>query len=354
MTTNSEYYLNLGLNNLNYNLDNLSILNKKKFTDINVPNIKKLDSQLKSSSDSSSENYSQNQSQTQSQTQSSSVLEEDDLTQYNEKGIKKNTNVKQFNPDIKNVAEIEYVSDFEDGVKIKEFNPDEIGDKVTCLKYMVYVIPFTEKVLQKNGILERILLIMDRIIRIIVYKQNEKSVDKLEIADAYDKLKITCNIIQKYFYKLLIDVIPNTIYTVLESTKYSNIVSILKKQHGIGFKIINLLLDRCEKEHNKENIDETYRYLRDYIYMYRALMSRENTIITNVMRKLLNPDEFVNLSYKFKTEIVKAYGRGWRKNILIEIINVEKTLSIDNLNNYTPILDPKAQEFLNSKHFVND
>lgn len=214
---------------------------------------------------------------------------------------------------------------------------------------MVNIVPVTEKILQKNGILRRILLIFERIIRIL----NNKNYGEMEINDTFEKLDKTCYLID-YYYGELLQITEAMVYSIFEKTKYYSLIRVLKHQQNVGRELIRVLKELSKQKHDSGNISGTIRAISDYTYMYRAIMSREDTIIVSLIRKVLDPLEFVNLSYDFKIEVLKHYGKSWKKNILEKIIDIERALGIESLSQYTPILDPKEQEFLDLKHFVTD
>lgn len=228
--------------------------------------------------------------------------------------------------------------------KVSKFNYKEINNWESCLKYMSYVVPVTEKMLLKNAVIMRILMIFERIIRILNYKSN----GELEIKDTLDKLNNVCKLIKDNLYEMF-NLVDKKIYKIFENTKYYSLIRVLRHQHNIGRDLIKLIEENINQNFTTLNV-----YISDYIYMYRAIISREDTIITGLVRKILTSEEFVNLSYEFRMDVYKLYGPSWRKNILEKIIDIERSLGIDSLSQFTPILDPKEQEFLNLKHFVID
>lgn len=263
------------------------------------------------------------------------------------------------NPELKNITkraqtlspnELEIVEEIEGSQKLNHFDLDEITNKEICVKYLVHVIPVTEKILQKNGIYSRILLSFERILRLLQYK----GIGELEVADSFRKLKTLCNILHKYFDKVFSHILDSMIYPIFDNTRFIGFVNTLRKQHKMAIFLIDIMIDLSNKNHDQENIEETVKYVSDYIYMARALITREDTILVNLLRKVVGPEDFVNLSYEVKVKIAKTFGKGWRKSVLTDLILVEKGLGIDNLSQYTPILDPEIQGFLDKKHFIND
>ena len=215
---------------------------------------------------------------------------------------------------------------------------------------MYSVAPITEKILSKNSVHDRITLSMERIIRLLKYKAR----GDLEINDAFDNLQQICELLQNYFDDLYAEIINKLIYPLFEKSKYESIIKILRKQYSIGIDLIEKIIELCGATHDSDNISLSIRYVSIYIHMTNGLKTRENTIIVNLLRKIMSPEEFINLSYEMKKKINEVYGKKWRKTLMKDLIEIEKKLGVDNLGAYVPIMDTRHQKFLDDRDFVTD
>ena len=184
--------------------------------------------------------------------------------------------------------------------------------------------------------------------------EDEKHLDKLTFDNLLEKLKSATEIIREALEDTHHIVEEKHIFPLFKGTKYEPLIKVLEEQHKIGRQITDILLDFCSYENFDIKIcRHIRRYLSDYIYMYRAHQSREETIIFSLIRKITTSEQFLRLTLEFKSEMEKKYGKNWYRNTLEKIIILEQSLGIASIGQYTPILDPAAQKFLNNRHFAN-
>ena len=190
-----------------------------------------------------------------------------------------------------------------------------------------FEIPLTEDLMREHGILNRILLIYEEII-----KRIDNDTD-FEIKLLNDAVTIIKSFIQGYHEKLE----ENYLFPLFEKNKKEvTLVKTLKNQHAKGRKITAQLqivfsgkIDRTAKQSIKI-------LLQKFIKMYRPHEAREDTILFPQVRPLLSEKEFKELSKKFDDLEDKLFGKNGFENMVKKIESIEKALNIYNLDLFTP------------------
>ena len=189
-------------------------------------------------------------------------------------------------------------------------------------------IPLTEDLMREHGVLNRILLIYEEIIRRI---QNDIEFPVSVLKHTAD---ITKNFIENYHEKLE----ENHIFPLFEKhNKKTRLINILKEQHNKGRKITTeiqklssgSLLTLKQKKRIRS-------LLRKYIKMDRPHEAREETVLFPRVRSLINNQEFMQLSKVGENLEEKMFGKNGFRNIIRKVENIEQNLGIYALEQFTP------------------
>lgn len=192
-----------------------------------------------------------------------------------------------------------------------------------------FEIPPTEDLMKEHGILNRILLIYEEIIKRI-NNNNYFPTSNLD-----KSVQIIKDFIENYHEKLE----ENFIFPIFEKNKKElNLIKTLRKQHQKGRELTNKLIEilKLKKYQKSKDKKEIINLLKQFIRMYRPHEAREDTILFPQVRSLINEKEFKELGEKFEDLEEKLFGKNGFQNIVKKVENIEKDLGIYKLEQFTP------------------
>lgn len=190
--------------------------------------------------------------------------------------------------------------------------------------------PLTQDLMSEHGILNRVLLIYEEIIRRI--DNNDYPIKALG-----QSVAIIQDFIENHHERLEEDYI----FPLFEKNKKKlNLVRTLRKQHESGRVITSQLK---EIVNSKKKLDKVMKrniksLLKKFITMYRPHEAREDTVLFPMIRSLMSEKEFDELSEKFEALENEAFGPNGFSTILKKVENIEKELNIYQLDQFTPSL----------------
>ncbi len=120
--------------------------------------------------------------------------------------------------------------------------------------------------------------------------------------------------------------------------KLVELVTLLKEQHEAGRRLTPLVIKSAtpaalkEAPKRKELADALYLFLR----MYRPHAAREDTILFPALRTIVSKKEFEDLGEEFEEKEEKLFGEGGFEKIVAQVGELEKTLGIYELAQFTP------------------
>lgn len=188
-------------------------------------------------------------------------------------------------------------------------------------------IPFTEDLMREHGILNRVLLIYEEVIR--QFDRGNTPLQELMAA-----LRIIETFIEEYHEKIE----ETYVFPLFEKNKVQvSLVKTLRKQHAAG----RVLTAQIKEETNKQSLTRKEKRkiknkLRQFIRMYRPHEARENTVLFPMVRSLISEAEFDALGKKFDDIEHKLFGQHGFSVILKKVENIEKRLGIYRLDQFTP------------------
>jgi hemerythrin-like domain-containing protein len=177
----------------------------------------------------------------------------------------------------------------------------------------------TEDLMQEHALLGRMLLIYDEVLTRL---KAGKPINKEALQETAALIR---SFIEDHHEKSLEE---GFVFPILKKNgKHSEMIDILIKQHNSGRILTDLIL--------KESGTNLIAPLQEFLYMYRPHESREDTIIFPEFRKLLSPKALEELGEKFE-ELELKFFKGGFKEILNQVLDLEKEFGIDNLDIFTP------------------
>jgi hemerythrin-like domain-containing protein len=189
-------------------------------------------------------------------------------------------------------------------------------------------ITLTEDLMREHGVLNRLLLIYEEIIRRI--EQNELAKNALA-----QSVNIVQEFIENYHEKLEEDYV----FPLFEKNKKQvNLVKTLRKQHTRGKAITAKLKEiiNTNLSKNDKTINKISDLLKKFIKMYRPHKAREDTVIFPQIRSLLSENAFEEMGEKFEDLEHKLFGEEGFLRIVKKVEAIEKELNIYNLEQFTP------------------
>lgn len=192
-------------------------------------------------------------------------------------------------------------------------------------------IPLTEDLMREHGVLNRLLLVYEEIIRRLD-SRTPFPLPALESA-----VNLIAAFIENYHEKLEEDYI----FPLFEKNKKEvRLVKTLRLQHARGREITAELVRLITA---KRSIDlkqqKTVRaLLHKFITMYRPHEAREDTVLFPQIRSLISAQEFAQLSATFEAMEHKLFGSDGFEDAVQQVAAIEEALGIYALEQFTPKL----------------
>ena len=186
----------------------------------------------------------------------------------------------------------------------------------------------TEDLMREHGILNRILLIYEEILR------------RISMGISFDLavVNISANLIKTFIEEYHEQIEEQYIFPhFIESGTYVDLINELIMQHKISRTITTQIIEySSNNNYSFINMKKISKCIKKFIYMYRAHESREDTIVFDKFRYLISKetlDEYAELFERIEHEL---FGPEGSDGILEKVIDLEKQLSINDLRIYTP------------------
>lgn len=193
----------------------------------------------------------------------------------------------------------------------------------TAKKPGVEEVSPTEDLMREHGVLDRILLIYEEIIKRI---DNQMPVP---INSLKRSAEITKNFIENYHEKLEEDYLfPRFV----KAKKMVDLVQTLKEQHIQGRKLTAYILAHADEK----ELQKLKNAMEQFIAMYRPHAAREDTVLFPAFKTLISQKEYDALGDMFEDKEHELFGKDGFNTIVNDIANIEKELGIYNLSLFTP------------------
>ena len=116
-----------------------------------------------------------------------------------------------------------------------------------------------------------------------------------------------------------------------------DLVTILRRQHAAGRKITDFLLSQtAASAPGPGEGQKLAANLRAFTRMYRPHAAREDTVLFPAFRAVVSPQEFLELGDKFEDTEEARFGKGGYEKIVAQVADLEKTLGLEKLSQFTP------------------
>lgn len=190
-------------------------------------------------------------------------------------------------------------------------------------------IPATEDLMREHGVLNRILLIYEAIIK------REESANEFPLEELTKAIALIRDFIENYHEHLE----ETYIFPIFEKKKQEvALVKTLRKQHDQGRVITANIQKLANPQAIKiiKNKKEIAILLKKFITMYRPHEAREDTVLFPKVRSLITEQEFKELGEKFEDKEREQFGADGFTAIVKKVEDIEKSLGIYQLEQFTP------------------
>jgi hemerythrin-like domain-containing protein len=201
-----------------------------------------------------------------------------------------------------------------------------------------YDVSTNERLMRENGILRRVLVMYDEVIRRIDSKQ------EFPLQTAMDATKIVRNFVQDYHEKLEEDHIFPLFRTYyrrqdvlrLYAQKLMDLVDILHDQHQAGRRVTDRILSTLQSLKTADDRHKLAQDLRALSRMYTPHAAREDTVLFPALHVIVTQKEYEALGAKFDEIEQKTFGGDGFEIYLDQVTAFEKYLGVYNLVQFTP------------------
>ncbi len=188
-------------------------------------------------------------------------------------------------------------------------------------------ISTNEDLMREHGILKRVLLIYEEIIRRVGAQQ------EFPPQTVTDSANIIRKFIEDYHEKLEED---HLFPRFRKANKLVDLVSVLYTQHQAGRKITDRVLASAQSLKTAEDRKAMATDLSAFVRMYAPHEAREDTVLFPTLHKIVSPQEYEALGKKFDEIEHKTFGGDGFDIYLDKVTGIEKHLGIYDLAQFTP------------------
>lgn len=186
-----------------------------------------------------------------------------------------------------------------------------------------------EDLMREHGVLKRVMLIYDEIVRRIEARQDYPPDTLAESA------KIIRGFVEDYHEKLE----ENFLFPRFEkANKLVELVRVLKVQHDAGRAVTEIVLRHADGKPLKDADDQAKVILaiRQFNRMYAPHEAREDTVLFPAFRQIVSANEFDSLGEEFEKKEDQLFGDDGFEKMVDRVAGIEKKLGIYDLAQFTP------------------
>jgi hemerythrin-like domain-containing protein len=187
----------------------------------------------------------------------------------------------------------------------------------------------TEDLMREHGVLRRLMLVYDEIIRRL----------KTEAAVPSQVLAKTNDIIHRFIQAYHERNEETQLFNRFSSAgKMVELVAILYQQHLAGRKIIAAInaLNTAENLQNPVQRPRVAELLNAFNRLYRPHAAWEDTVLFPAFPSVVSRKDYVAVGETFEQEEVKLFGADGFANVVGQVADLEKELGIYDLQQFTP------------------
>jgi hemerythrin-like domain-containing protein len=184
-----------------------------------------------------------------------------------------------------------------------------------------------EDLMREHGVLKRVLLIYDEIIRRIHARR------EFPPQAVTDSAKIIRDFIENYHEKLEEDYLfPR----FRKAGKLVDLVSVLLTQHQAGRRVTERILATAPGMKTAQDREKLAGDLHAFVRMYAPHEAREDTVLFPALHKIVSPHEYDALGDQFEGIERKTFGGDGFEMYVDKVAAIEKQLGIYDLAQFTP------------------
>ena len=186
-----------------------------------------------------------------------------------------------------------------------------------------------EDLMREHGLLERVLLIYDEVLR---------RLGALQPIPA-DVLPTAAGMVRRFVEDYHEKLEEEFVFPCFEKAgKLVDLVAVLRTQHQRGRRLTDQILRlgtaaALRNESDRRQLAET---LRQFNRMYRPHAAREDTVLFPPFRGLVGAKEYDALGELFEDRERELFGNGGFEKMVAEVAKMERVLGIYELNAFTP------------------
>ena len=184
-----------------------------------------------------------------------------------------------------------------------------------------------EDLMREHGILKRVLLAYDEVIRRI--RANQEFPPQSIIGSA--------NIVRKFIEDYHEKLEENYLFPRFRKAgKLVDLVTILSTQHQAGRRVTERILTAVRSLKSKEDRNHLADDLHAFVRMYAPHEAREDTVLFPALHKIVSPHEYDALGEQFEKIERQTFGGDGFDIYVEKVAAVEKQLGIYDLAQFTP------------------
>jgi hemerythrin-like domain-containing protein len=184
-----------------------------------------------------------------------------------------------------------------------------------------------EDLMREHGILKRVLLIYDEIIRRIAAKQD---FPPQAVADSADVVR---KFVEDYHEKLEED---HLFPRFRKKGKLVDLVDVLYDQHQAGRRVTDRVYAKLKSLKTREDRNSLAADLHAFVRMYSPHEAREDTVLFPELHKIVSPHEYDALGEQFEKIERQTFGGDGFDIYVDKVAGIEKQLGVYDLAQFTP------------------
>lgn len=185
-----------------------------------------------------------------------------------------------------------------------------------------------EDLMQEHGLLNRVLLIYDTCKMHLINKQgfpkesltNAANVIRTFVEDYHEKQE------ENYLFPRF-----------KKANQLTDLVNTLLQQHQAGRRLTDRIIQlSSSKTSTDTETQQLIQLLTAFNTMYRPHEAREDTVLFPAFRKIVSRNEYDSVGEEFENNEQKLFGKDGFESMVNKVADIEKSLSIYELSQFTP------------------
>jgi hemerythrin-like domain-containing protein len=186
-----------------------------------------------------------------------------------------------------------------------------------------------EDLMREHGVLNRVLLVYEECMGRLTAP---KELDPKIVVDAAD---IVRNFVEEYHEKIEEQ---HLFPRFRKAGVLVELVDVLQRQHDAGRAVTDRIkgLATPEAVRNPEDSRNLAEAMGQFVRTYRPHEAREDTVLFPALHGIVTPDEYKEMGEQFEEEEHKRFGKGGFEEFVDKVAQLEKSLGIYELAQFTP------------------